>query len=166
MSWRDTLSQSISFPVPLDKGNEGSGNEIARCLEIGWNTVSRVWYITWRPWLLVFKIQWLSKCIQMNTPVLCIDQHGVFPPPLVTRTLCTSSPACGYSSPGECVPWSKAHIIISRFSKLISLLTLSLSRVLSSNWGRNLEFRFVKLSKTNSTTWKYCSIAFNWMVTH
>ena len=29
-----------------------------------------------------------------------------------------------------------------------------------------LEFHFAKVSKTNSTTWKYCSIAFIWMVTH
>ena len=28
MSWRNALSQSISFPIPLDKGNDGSGNEI------------------------------------------------------------------------------------------------------------------------------------------
>ena len=29
-----------------------------------------------------------------------------------------------------------------------------------------LNFAFAKLSKTKSTTWKYCSIAFIWMVTH
>ena len=29
LSWRNALSKSISLPVlPLDKGNEGSGNEI------------------------------------------------------------------------------------------------------------------------------------------
>ena len=44
------------------------------------------------------------------------------------------------------------------------LLTLSIPR--APNGGKNLEFHFAKLSKTNSTTWKYCSIAFIWMATH
>ena len=30
---RNALSQSLSFPAPLDKGNEGSGNEIGKTRE-------------------------------------------------------------------------------------------------------------------------------------
>ena len=48
-----------------------------------------------------------------NQPVLCIGQHGAFPPLLVTRTLCISSPAYGYSWPGERVPWEKRQGIVS-----------------------------------------------------
>ena len=32
--------------------------------------------------------------------------------------------------------------------------------------GKNLEFHFANLSQTNSTTWKYCSLAFIWMHGH
>ena len=41
----------------------------------------------------------------------------------------------------------------------------SLPRVLSSKPRKNIEFHLNKLSKSNSTTWKYCSVAFIWMVT-
>ena len=51
---------------------------------------------------------------------------------------------------------------------VVKYLTFSLPRVLSStaDWGKNIEFRFEKLSKTNSTNWTYHSIAFIWTVTH
>ena len=34
LSSENALSQSLSFPAPLDKGNEGSGNEIAEVKEL------------------------------------------------------------------------------------------------------------------------------------
>ena len=35
---RNAMSQSLSFHVPLDKGNEGSGNEIGDEIEKTWES--------------------------------------------------------------------------------------------------------------------------------